>query len=40
MLKMAYPKSGTRDSGLLVGPKIRDLGHISYVGPRTQDPER
>ena len=31
--KMAYPKSGTRDPGLLVGPETRDPKH----GTETRD---
>ena len=36
--KMAYPKSGTRDLRLLVGPETRDPGPILWVRPRTWDP--
>ena len=43
---MAYPKSGTQDPGLLVGPKNLDQGHISWMrpgtlnmGPDTRDPK-
>ena len=35
MLKSAYPKSGTRGTGLLVRPKTRDPFHGLDPGPKT-----
>ena len=34
--KRTYPKDGTREQGLLVGPKTQDQGSISELGLRKQ----
>ena len=38
--KRTYPKDGTREQGLLVGPKTQDQGSISELGLRKpRDPK-
>ena len=36
-IELTYPKNGTQDLGLLVGPETREPSHKWDAGPETRD---